>query len=126
MPEEEWRKKLTPQAYHVLREKGTELAYSGKYSDIHGKGTYVCAACGNKLFSSGTKYDSQTGWPSFYAPMEGEAVEEEEDTSHGMRRTEVHCAVCGGHLGHIFNDGPEPTGKRYCVNSVALDFKKEE
>jgi peptide-methionine (R)-S-oxide reductase len=116
----EWKKTLTPEQYHVLREKGTERAFSGQYSGSHEKGSYVCAACGNPLFSSDTKYDSGTGWPSFWAPLSGDSVRTEEDNGFFMRRTEVLCKRCDGHLGHVFEDGPEPTGQRYCMNSVAM------
>lgn len=122
--EPEWRKLLTPEQYRVLREKGTEPAFTGKFWDNHEKGTYVCAACGEELFDSKTKFDSGTGWPSFYEPMAPGRVAEEEDKSLFMRRTEVLCARCGGHLGHVFDDGPKPTGLRYCINSASLDFKK--
>lgn len=120
----EWRKELTPEQYHVLREKGTEPAFSGKYWDEHGRGTYMCAACGAPLFSSDTKFNSGTGWPSFYAPDTPDAVEAAPDTSHSIRRTEALCTRCGGHLGHVFDDGPKPTGKRYCINSISLELKK--
>jgi peptide-methionine (R)-S-oxide reductase len=123
---EEWKKKLTPEQYHVMREKGTERAFSGKYWDNHERGVYVCASCGAKLFSSDAKFDSGTGWPSFYQPMNNSCVAEEKDNSFFMQRTEVHCPVCGGHLGHVFDDGPKPTGLRYCINSASLDFKKEQ
>ena len=122
--EEEWEKKLTPEQYDVLRQKGTEPAFAGKYVHNKKKGMYHCAGCGNELFSSGTKFDSGTGWPSFDKPENLENVELKKDFSHGMIRTEVICKRCGGHLGHVFNDGPTETGQRYCINSCALDFKE--
>ena len=123
--DEEWRKQLGADRYHVLREKGTERAFSGAYWNSHDAATYVCAGCGAPLFESDTKFDSGTGWPSFYEPMNAEAVETETDDSYFMRRTEVHCKNCGGHLGHVFPDGPNPTGLRYCINSASLEQKKK-
>jgi peptide-methionine (R)-S-oxide reductase len=123
--EEEWKKLLSPEAYHVLREKGTEPAFSGKYLKNKKNGTYVCAGCGNPLFSSETKFDSGTGWPSFWFPVSKDSVEEKVDNRFGIHRTEVRCKKCGGHLGHVFDDGPAPTGLRYCINSVALNLKEK-
>jgi len=116
----EWRAELTAEQYRVLRGKGTERAFTGQYWDAHGRAIYVCAACGQELFSSDTKFDSGTGWPSFSAPIADGKVENEDDSSLGMTRSEVHCSRCGGHLGHVFDDGPRPTGLRYCINSASL------
>ena len=124
--EDEWRDELTPEQYRVLREKGTETPGTGKWYRHAGAGVYVCAACGNELFSSETKFESGTGWPSFWAVMSSDSVETVPDTSGGRQRTEVLCARCGGHLGHVFADGPDPTGMRYCVNSVAMDFDEDD
>lgn len=122
---EEWKADLPDKAYYVLREQGTERAFTGEYWDNKKKGTYVCAACELPLFSSDTKFKSGTGWPSFYEPLVDNHIEEDVDNAYGMRRVEVHCARCGGHQGHVFPDGPKPTGLRYCINSVSLKFKAE-
>ncbi len=122
MSEQEWRQKLSPEQYQILRQKGTERAFTGKYEKNKQSGMYRCAGCGLPLFASDTKYDSGSGWPSFTAPAAGEAVAEHRDVSHGMTRIEVTCARCAGHLGHVFPDGPGPDGLRYCINSASLDF----
>jgi peptide-methionine (R)-S-oxide reductase len=124
-PEDAWRSELDPMQFAVLRQKGTERAFTGKYWDHHEAGTYTCAGCGVALFESDAKFDSGCGWPSFTAPAEGTRIEEARDLTHGMIRTEVLCARCGGHLGHVFPDGPAPTGLRYCINSASLDFEKK-
>jgi peptide-methionine (R)-S-oxide reductase len=123
--EEQWRRELEPEQFHVLREKGTERPFSGEYDHLFEPGTYKCAGCGTELFISDAKYDSGCGWPAFYAPAGDDVVEEETDVTYGMVRTEVLCASCGGHLGHVFPDGPHPTGLRYCINSAALQFDEE-
>lgn len=122
--DDEWKKRLNAQAFNVLRQEGTERAFTGTYWNNHEKGTYVCAGCGLPLFSSDTKFDSGTGWPSFWQPIDKRNVRENVDNSHFMTRTEVECARCGGHQGHVFDDGPNPTGLRYCINSVSLKFVK--
>ena len=122
----EWQQELTPEQYAVARQKGTERPFTGKYHDSKEKGTYRCVACGNELFDSEAKFDSGCGWPSFTAPLADDNVRTEVDTSHGMRRTEVLCSSCDAHLGHVFDDGPRPTGLRYCINSVVLDLDQEE
>jgi len=121
LSEQEWKEKLTPEEYHILREKGTERPFTGEYDKFYEDGTYKCAGCGTELFSSSSKYDSGCGWPAFYEALP-EKIEESEDNSFGMRRIEITCENCGGHLGHVFNDGPQPSGLRYCVNSISLDF----
>ncbi len=123
--DEEWRSALTPEQYRVLREKGTEVAFTGKYWNHHEEGVYLCAACGQPLFASDAKFDSGTGWPSFFRPLREAAVSSETDSSFFMTRTEALCSRCGGHLGHVFPDGPKPTGLRYCLNSAALRFEKK-
>ena len=123
--DEEWREQLTPQQYQVARRKGTEPAFTGQYWDHHEDGVYRCACCGAELFDAATKFESGSGWPSFYAPVDPSSVRTETDTSHGMRREEAVCARCDAHLGHVFPDGPRPTGQRFCMNSASLDFKKK-
>ena len=124
-PDAEWKAQLTDEQFHVLRNHGTERAFTGEYNDNKQAGVYLCAACGNELFASDTKFDSGTGWPSFYAPAVPENVGTESDRTLWMKRTEVHCDRCGGHLGHMFEDGPAPTGLRYCINSASLKFQKK-
>jgi peptide-methionine (R)-S-oxide reductase len=122
----EWKKELTSEQYQVARECGTEPPFTGKYWDLHDDGTYHCVCCDAKLFSSGTKFESGSGWPSFYAPLDEKNLKMIDDVSHGMRRTEVQCAHCGAHLGHVFPDGPNPTGLRFCINSASLNFEKDK
>lgn len=124
--EAEWREELSPEEFHVLRQKGTERAFTGEYNDCKEPGTYLCRACGQALFESDAKYDSGSGWPSFYQPIGEDRVTEERDMSHGMIRTEVMCSRCGSHLGHVFPDGPRPTGLRYCMNSLSLRHEPEK
>lgn len=124
--EAEWKDRLTPEQYQVLRQGDTERAFTGEYWDTKKDGVYRCAGCGEKLFSSDTKFESQSGWPSFFQPMGEDTIDEEADRSYGMVRTEIKCANCGGHLGHVFDDGPNPTGLRYCVNSASLDLEETE
>jgi peptide-methionine (R)-S-oxide reductase len=123
--EQEWQQELTPEQFNICRKKGTERAFTGKYYDCKDKGTYLCSCCGKELFSSETKYDSGSGWPSFWEPMESSSIKTEADTSFGMHRVEVMCKECDAHLGHVFEDGPQPTGLRYCINSVSLKLKRD-
>jgi len=124
--DEEWKKTLTPEQYYILRKKGTERAFTGKYDEFFEEGVYKCAGCGTELFSSDHKYDSGCGWPAYWSSLAGDRIIEKPDYSYGMERIEILCAKCGGHLGHVFDDGPQPTGQRYCVNSAALIFEKKK
>ena len=126
LTEDQWRERLTPEQYHILREAGTERAFTGEYEKNKVAGEYHCAGCGQLLFDADTKYDSGSGWPSFYQPAEQDVVDEHRDTAHGMVRVEVRCSSCDGHLGHVFPDGPNPTGMRYCINSASLDFEPKD
>jgi len=126
LSDEQWRERMSDEQFHVCRQHGTERPFTGEYWDCKTEGTYRCSACGEPLFSSQTKYDSGTGWPSFFQPLDEQAVEAQVDSSHGMSRTEVHCRKCGSHLGHVFPDGPQPTGLRYCINSVSLKLDSDD